>query len=180
MITFSLIVLLLVAVIVFLVASSIVIGLVVTGVPFVSSSRRDVKAIIEAMELVPGQVICDLGCGKAQILIKACKRYGVKGVGYELSFWPYIWARLNVWLSCTDVKIHFANFFKADLSGIDLVYCYLFPEVMAKLENKFKKELKPGARVVSYAFKMPNIIPEKVIITHEDNVELGKIYIYRF
>ncbi|MFA6919354.1 MAG: hypothetical protein WC244_04600 [Patescibacteria group bacterium] len=180
MITFSLIIVLIVTIFIAVMMFSIVVGLIMTGVPFVSSHFGDVNEILAVMELVPGQVICDLGCGKAQILIKACKKYKVKGIGYELSLWPYLWARLNVWLSGADVKIYFANFFQADLSKADMIYCYLFPEIMAKLEHKFQKELKPGAKVVSYGFKMPNMTPDKVVITHADNVELGKIYIYKF
>ena len=180
MTTISLIILLFIVVFVFVMSVSNIVGIIMTGVPFVSSHNKDVNAILSAMELAPGQVICDLGCGKAQILIKACKRYGVKGIGYELSLWPYLWARINIWLARADVKIYLVNFFQADLGKVDLVYCYLFPEVMAKLEDKFKKELRSGARVVSYAFKMPNIMPEKTIVTHADNVELGKIFIYKF
>lgn len=54
------------------------------------------------------------------------------------------------------------------------------PNVMAKLESKLQRELKPGARVVSYAFKLPNLAPEKIIETDDKNRELNKIFVYRF
>ena len=79
-----------------------------------------------------------------------------------------------------DVKIFRKNFFQADLSKADVVFCYLFPEVMAKLEPKFTQELKSGSRVVSYAFKLPTKVADKVVITNDDNTELGKIYVYEY
>jgi len=78
------------------------------------------------------------------------------------------------------VKVYFRDFYKADLLNVDAVYCYLYPEVMDKLEEKFRKELKPGAKVVAYGFRMKNATPVKTVITHDDNVELGKIYIYQY
>ncbi|MEK7653380.1 MAG: hypothetical protein AAB358_02795 [Patescibacteria group bacterium] len=49
-----------------------------------------------AAEIKPGEKIYDLGCGKASLLIKAAKKYGAISVGYEISLWPYFWARFNV------------------------------------------------------------------------------------
>lgn len=160
---------------------SIIIGLVQTrGVPFVSTNKKDFDAILKSVDLTVGETVYDLGCGKAHLLVKAAKEYNVKGVGYEISLWPYVWAKFNVWRAKANVKIYFKNFFKDDLSKADVVFCYLFPEVMAKLEDKFKKELKQGSRVVSYGFKLPNIISTSEIITNDDNLELGKIFVYTF
>ncbi len=157
------------------------------GVPFISSPFYDLKNICQAAELKPGEVIYDLGCGKANLLVVASKYFKAKGVGYEISLWPYVWGLLRIWWNKADVELHFKNFFKADLSKADVVFCYLFPEIMAKLESKFKTELKPGARVVSYSFKLPNITPKKIINGKEINNffvknfrTTGKIYVYQF
>ena len=149
------------------------------GVPFISTSARLHDTILQAAEIKKGERVYDLGCGKASLLIRASK-IGALGEGYEISLWPYVWARWNIWINRAPVRIHLRNFFKADLSQADVVFCYLFPEVMVKLEEKFLKELKPGARVVSHAFKLPNLEPAEVIRTNEDNPELGRILVYRF
>ena len=160
---------------------SIVWGLIVTGgVPFISTNKKDFKAILQAVELKPKEIICDLGCGKAHLLVYASKYFGTKGVGYELTLWPYLWAKLKIYLTKTNVDIFRQNFFKADLTKADVVFCYLFPEVMAKLESKFEHELRSGSRVVSYAFKLPNRVADKIVITNNDNTELGKIYVYKY
>ncbi len=180
MIIFISIILLLICVVAFFVVIFNFVGSFMTGVPFMSSDQKGVDIVLPTMELAPGSTICDLGCGKAQILIHAYKKYGCQGIGYELSIWPYILARINVWLARADVKIYFANFFQADLGQVDVIYCYLFPKIMERLEGKLKRELKSGVRMVSYVFKLPSINPEKIITTNTDKGDFGKFYVYRF
>ncbi|MFA6227764.1 MAG: hypothetical protein WC668_01110 [Patescibacteria group bacterium] len=167
---------------------SVLVGLVMTkGVPFVSTPRYDLEKICEAAELKPGEKIFDLGCGKANLLTVAAKKFGASGTGYELSLWPYFWGWWRVKILRADVRLKMQDFLRADLSQADVVFCYLFPEVMDKLENKFKKELRPGARVVSYTFKLPNIQPAKTVKGREDKNLFdrclrtkGIIYVYQF
>ncbi len=182
-----LIIILLIAVVITALSASIIVGLVqARGVPFVSTDKKDFDRILTAAGLKPGEMIYDLGCGKGTLLIRAAKKFGAKGIGYEISLWPWLWAQFNIWLSRADVKVYLKNFFKADLSRADVVFCYLFPEVMAKLEPKFQKELQPGSRVVSYSFKLPNLPPAEVVES-KDQPHLikplatsGKIHVYRF
>ncbi|MFA6422202.1 MAG: class I SAM-dependent methyltransferase [Candidatus Buchananbacteria bacterium] len=180
LVTVYLIILLIIALVALFLAVTFLTSLFITGVPFISSAKKDFRNAIKVADLKSGELLCDLGCGRAHHLIYANKKVGAKCIGYELSLWPYLLAKLNIWLAKADVKVYYKNFFKADLSKVDVVYCYLFPEIMDKLEPKFKKELKPGARVVSYGFRMQHVTPQKAVITHEDNVELGKIYLYKY
>ncbi|MFA5124717.1 MAG: hypothetical protein WC473_02735 [Patescibacteria group bacterium] len=167
---------------------SILIGLVMTkGVPFVSTPCYDLEKICEVAELKPGEKIFDLGCGKANLLTIAAKKFGAQGTGYELSLWPYFWGWWRIKIIRADVTLKMQDFLKADLSQADVIFCYLFPEVMDKLEEKFKTGLKPGARVVSYTFKLPNIQPAKTVMGQERNNWFdrhlrtsGKIYLYQF
>jgi hypothetical protein len=169
-------------------SSSIAWALIITkGVPFISTPRSDWLKICEAAELKPGQVVYDLGCGKANLLITAAKNFGIKGVGYEIALWPNVWGWLRIWWHRANVEIRMKNFLKADLGNADVVFCYLFPHVMDQLEAKFKKELKPGAKVVSYAFPMSNINPTKVVKSTQKYsfftkkpIHTSNIYIYQF
>lgn len=161
--------------------ASVIIGLILTrGVPFISTNKKDFKEILKAVELKPGETIYDLGCGKAHLLIYAAKKFKAKGIGYELTLWPYLWGKIKIRLSKADVEVRMKDFFAADLSQADVVFCYLFPSIMKKLEPKFESELKPGARVVSYSFKLPTRVPDREVVTNDDNTELGKIYVYQY
>lgn len=171
-----------------IVSSSIAWGLIITGgVPFVSTPRADWLKICEVAKLQKGQIVYDLGCGKANLLTTAAKNFGVKGVGYEISLWPNIWGRYRVWRQHADVEIRAKNFLKADIEKADVVFCYLFPHVMEQLESKFRSELKPGAKVISYTFKMPNIEPAQVVKTEQKYTWWSKkptytadIFVYQF
>ncbi len=169
-------------------SASIIVGLIqARGVPFVSIPQVDWLKVCQVADLQPGQIVYDLGCGKANLLTTAAKNFGVKGIGYEISLWPYLWGRWRIWRSKADVKVRLKNFFQADLSSADVVFCYLFPSAMARLEPKFIQELKPGAKVVSYAFELPTIKPAKVVdavfktspITGKPRYT-SKIYVYQF
>jgi len=178
---FVYIILLIILVAIAVVGLSLIVGLFVArGVPFISTPKKDFKAILEAANIKPGDVVYDLGCGRASFLVAASKKCGARGVGYEVSLWPYLWAKFNIWFHRADVKVYFRNFYKQDLSKADVVFCYLFPEVMTKLEPKFKDELKPGARLVSYAFPLSTVEPDKIFFARDDNTELGKIFLYKF
>jgi exodeoxyribonuclease VII small subunit len=68
------------------------------------------------------------------------------------------------------VKIHFGNFWKADISQADAVYVFLFDRYMKQLDAKLKKEAKPGLKLASHTFK----IPGKKIIRQDYGVYLYK------
>ena len=77
--------------------------------------------------------------------------------------------------TCKSYLIQKKNLFKVNLADADVIYCYLNIEMMKKLENKFKKECKNETKIISYAFALPSLQPEKVI-----KMESGKkIYFYK-
>lgn len=61
----------------------IIVGYFRTSVPFVSSPRKKQNRIFELMNLKEGETLIDLGCGNANFLISAEKKYKVKTIGYE-------------------------------------------------------------------------------------------------
>jgi superfamily II DNA helicase RecQ len=57
----------------------------------------------------------------------------------------------------SSAKIVFKDFFRQDLRGADIVYLFLTPTAMPKVEKKLKAELKKGSRVISYTFSIPGL-----------------------
>jgi hypothetical protein len=53
------------------------------------------------------------------------------------------------------VRVEEASAFDASASEATVVFSYLLPKGNAKLGAKLLRELKPGSRVVTYLFKMP-------------------------
>ena len=157
---------------------SIVLVLPITqGALYVSTSRVKIAAFIDAVPMKAGQMLVDLGCGDGRVLREARKRYGVRTIGYEINPIAYLKARLFS-LGFSKIKIERQNFWEADLSGVDVVYCYLCPDVMKKLAAKLKSGLKPGAIAVSSNFPLPELIPSK-ILHPERGLHIDPMYVYR-
>jgi len=77
------------------------------------------------------------------------------------------------------------DLFAADISKATVVTLYLLPGIMGRVEDKLRKELKPGARVLSHDYALPSWKPvevvtfdseEKVAITGSPRTVL---YLYR-
>jgi len=155
-----------------------VIALFFTRVPFVPTPKRNVKIAIDQLELKPGQKFYDLGCGDGRFLIEAEKR-GAQAIGFEISPWAHFLGRLNLWRHKSKAKILYKNFYHLNLSDADAIFCFLITDVMPKVEEKLKKELKPGAKIVCYGFKLPTWKPIKVVDLKPQNKRSSKVYLYR-
>jgi len=144
--------------------------------PFVPSNRKTIEKMLRVAKIKAGERVVDLGCGDGRIVFRAEKEFGAKAEGYEISIFVWLLAQSNRILKRAKSKIYRRNFFKADISKADVVFCYLFPEVMQKLSPKFKKELKKGARIISASFSLHDW---KAVKVYEKEGREGKIFVYR-
>jgi SAM-dependent methyltransferase len=146
------------------------------GALYVSTSRAKIAAFIKAVPMKADQTLVDLGCGDGRVLREAKKRYGVRTIGYEINPLAYLKARLCSF-GPNKIKIKRENFWEADLSGADVVFCYLYPDVMKKLAAKLAAGLKPGVVVVSSNFALPGFVPSSVLRL-ESSRHNDPMYIY--
>ena len=152
-------------------------GLILTrGVPFVSLSKRRLEELNKYIKLNSADKVVDLGCGDGRVL-RMFEKQGVKNLtGYEINSWAYLLAKFKNKISKSKAKIYFKNFNKVDLSKYNVVFCYLMPNYLNSLKNKFDQELKPGTKIISYAFQIKNWHKPEII---NINNKLTKIFIYR-
>ncbi|NIM93021.1 MAG: SAM-dependent methyltransferase [Anaerolineales bacterium] len=115
--------------------------------------------MLRLAEVGPDDVVYDLGCGDGRTIITAARTYGSRAVGIEIDPLRYLWCQFLISiLGLRDqVKIIYGNFFTQDLSDADIITCYLLQDTNEKLEGKLKRELRPGARVVSNSFTFPGL-----------------------
>lgn len=145
------------------------------GISPMPSSRKVVKAIKPYINDHSIKSIADLGSGWGGILKQLTKaNKEAKVEGFEIAWIPFFYSLLT---KTRETNVIFANFLKNNLNKYDLLYCYLFPNAMVKLSTKLKKELKPGAIVISNTFQLPGWKPVKVIKISD--FFGSKIYIYR-
>ena len=105
------------------------------------------------------------------------KRFGAVAIGYERNPLAYFNARL-LCLWHRGISVRFRDFRKADLSAADVVFCYLFPDVLPELSRKLGRELRTGTVVVSANFAIPDWRPEQVL--RADHCLHGDpLYVYR-
>ncbi len=103
--------------------------------------------------------IADLGAGWGGVLKALSRHYkNASIVGYELSPWPYRCAKIRAWLNAQRFTVKKENFFMADISGCDIVYCYLSPTLMEELIPQFMT-MKAGALVISCSFEIASWTP---------------------
>jgi len=146
----------------------------IIGAPFLVTPKKAIKEIFEAAQIKQGSRFYDLGAGNARALILAEKEYGAYAVGFELAPLVWIFGRLNMYIRNTkNVRLYCKNFYKQNLSDADVIFCFLSIHAMARLEPKFKKELRPGAKIISYSFSLRGWTPKKVIEGYP-----GKLYLY--
>lgn len=147
--------------------------------PYGGTPKVVLEAMLQAAELRPGMRVLDLGAGDGRLLIaakRACPDISV--CGCELAPLIYLMGRMRIAIAGEDVRLRFGNAFREDLSDVDVIFAYLFPGILERLREKFQRELKLGARVISHRFRIPGWEEEAV---HE--VPYGKrsrkIFVYR-
>jgi SAM-dependent methyltransferase len=143
-------------IIIFLVFVSLVIASLSVA-PWLPVKKKDLERINRLAALKPGQVFYELGCGDGRVCFYLAKKNPeVKIIGIEIVFPLYLWTRLKAWLSrYKNVEIKFGDALKQDLSKADVVYAFATSRsINRELKNKFEKELKKGAKVLSYIFSI--------------------------
>ena len=147
------------------------------GPPFAPTPMAVAKKMVAAAALKPGDIVYDLGCGDGRIVRLAAEERGVRGTGVELSPVVYLLARARNVLCGSKARIKLGSFRRQDLSDADVVFCYLSVKPLEQLEPKFKRELKKGARVVSYVYGVGSWA-EREKITLDDDGRACEIWVY--
>lgn len=147
--------------------------------PWVPSKKKDLERIFKVARLKPGEVFYDLGCGDGRLVFLANQKFQAKAIGVETSLFLILFCKIRrIFHPNKDIVFKYKSMFKEDLSRADVVYTYLLPKTLEKkLKDKFKKELKPGARVISYVFAIKGLEPKAV---DKPEQKSSAIYLYQF
>jgi hypothetical protein len=150
----------------------------ISAAPWVPLPQREIRRMLKLARVGPGDLVYDLGSGDGRILILAAQEFGARGLGFEISALPYIFSKIRIWLSGLNqkIKIKYASFYSHDLGGAKVITVFLTPMAMKKLSPKFKKELKPGTQIVSYAFALKDWQPLKI---DKPDPKIMAIYLYQ-
>jgi SAM-dependent methyltransferase len=139
-------------------------------VPFVRSTPEVIDRMLELAQVKPGDLVYDIGSGDGAIIVRAAKRYGVKGVGIEIDQDLVAKARSNALREKVEHLVEFRvqDAFTADVSPATVVTLYMLPEFNAKLRPILERQLKPGTRVVCHDYPVEGWVPVKVDLVKGD------------
>jgi len=131
--------------------------------PFVPSPMPVVEAMVRLAEIKPNELLVDLGAGDGRLMLRALDA-GAQAVGYELHAERYIalQQRLNSHRGRGLVGLYHEDLRTASVKQADAVTLYLLPASNAELKAKLLAECKPGARIISHDFAMPEWEPDTV------------------
>jgi predicted RNA methylase len=131
-------------------------------VGFVPTAPVVVDAMLALARVGADDVVYDLGSGDGRIVIMAAKKYGARGVGIELDPKLVAISRQAAIDNGVADKVTFVegDLFDEDISAATVVTLYLWPSINTRLETKLRRELRPGARIVSNAFGIGNWRPD--------------------
>ncbi|NTW22564.1 hypothetical protein HGA34_03425 [Candidatus Falkowbacteria bacterium] len=145
---------------------------------WVPTRKHDLPRILELAELKPGDRFIDLGCGTGTVPRYAAANCQADIYGIELALPFYFWCLTTQFFGGRrNINYLWGDLFKHSLAGYDVVYVFGIPDKLkSKLRPKLERELKAGARVISYAFAIEGWTPDKI---SRPEPQKASIYLYK-
>lgn len=130
------------------------------GAPYVPTlPKQKSAAIAAALADAKSPLLYELGSGDGTVMLAAAK-LGVRSVGYELNpiMWAISYARL--WRYRTLADVRFGDFWTKNIADADVIFVFLHPRFMKKLDKKITQEARKKIKLISFAFEVPGKKPD--------------------
>lgn len=130
--------------------------------PVGATPPRVVDLLLSSVALRRCDTLVDVGCGDGRVVLAAAARTPCTALGVELDAAAAGRAAAAVDAAVAErpelagrVRILHADALSVSLRPATVVFLYLLPSGNAVIAAKLEEELAPGARVVSYMFRLP-------------------------
>jgi SAM-dependent methyltransferase len=132
---------------------------------FVPTPPSVVTAMLELAGVDETDIVYDLGSGDGRIAIAAAEQFGARAVGIEIDPRLVRDSEVLARAAGVDDRVQFLaqDLFDTDISAATVVTLYLLPSLNARLPPKLNAELAPGTPVVSHAFRIGDVPPERTV-----------------
>jgi predicted RNA methylase len=133
---------------------------------FASTRQPVADAMLTLAGVTARDVVYDLGSGDGRIVILAAQKFGARGVGVEIDPKLVVLSRELAREGGVADKVTFVegDLFTADLAAATVVTLYLSTTINEELEPKLRRELQPGARIVSQQFRIGGWMPQRTMV----------------
>jgi cyclopropane fatty-acyl-phospholipid synthase-like methyltransferase len=148
---------------------------------YVPTPQEVVDKMLEMAKVKKEDIVYDLGCGDGRVVVTAAKKFGARGVGVDLN--PERIKESNESVKKAGVEklvdIREGDALKVnDMDKATVVFLYMLPEFMRKLEPIAQKKLKPGTRIVSHDFKFPTWKADEEVEFQGPEQRTHTLYLY--
>lgn len=144
-------------------------------VPLYLSGRKTIAALDTLLPQDHPFHLLDLGCGIGSVLLPLARKHPRARLhGVESAPALFCFARLRS-LRHANVSVRRGNFMHASWQDYDVVYAFLSPHPMQEVWQKARRELRPGALLVSKNFPVPQVAPSREITLPRG----GTLYCYQ-
>lgn len=123
---------------------------------FVPTPDEVTGKLLELSKCTKDSVVFDLGCGQADMLIYAAKKYGCKCMGIEFNPTRADEARKKVKDAGLEKLIEIRTgdaLTVKDIGKADIIILYMFPGFLNHMREEYEGKWKAGARIASHDYK---------------------------
>ncbi|HEY3313488.1 MAG TPA: class I SAM-dependent methyltransferase [Anaerolineales bacterium] len=134
------------------------------GLPWRPAEHERIRKALSMAGVRPGELVYDLGSGDGRVLLVAASEFQARAVGIEISPLHRLVSRALAGLNKTRGRVEVRNgdFYKAELSGADVVYAYMTSKQVGRLKPHLESQLRRDARVVTISFDLDGWEPQAV------------------
>ena len=149
--------------------------------PYVPTPLDVVNRMLELAGVTKDDVVYDLGCGDGRIVITAAQRFGARGVGIDFDPARIAEANANAERAGVQDLVTFIeqDAMQVDVSEATVVTLYLLSSSNLKLRPILTRQLRPGSRIVSHAFRMGDWDPDETSRFEDERGSARTIYLWR-
>jgi len=136
------------------------------------TSRKATKALFKIIsehksEHKTARNFYDLGCAHGALACRIKRKFPALCVyAVDNNSARIFFAKIRAFLFRQDLKFLQKDIFDVDLSNADIIYTYLWYDIMPPLEKKLQKELKQGAIMVTNTSNFSTWKPTQKIVTY--------------
>lgn len=151
-------------------------------VPFIPSDPTGIQKMCDAVNLTGSEHVIDIGSGWGTIVFFLAKRYQnltIDGVELHpvLHLFASMWKRVKY--ATSKITLFRKDAALLDYSSYDVIFVFMLSNFLNKvLAPKLERELKTGAKVVSYVFAMKSPAFDVQEVSIKSHGWRSKVYVY--
>ena len=148
------------------------------------TSTRATRALVKAIKQYKpdAQNFYDLGCGRGTLSLAIKKALpGLEIHSVDNSTVRIFFAKLKSKILGRKIDFRKQDIFEVDLGQADVVYTYLWYDLIPPLEKKLQNELKPGAIIITNTSNFPTWQPIHKVVTYpkiSKTPDLETLFVY--